>query len=202
MYPIERIFLNENDHEADIICAGSKFLITQSDFEMLDLCEGEDIDEEKYEQLCEADNRLSCIKKAFTHLSYGDMSSKKLYNKLRKRFDKEIAADVVELLKEHNYLDDSSLAERYAENFYEFKLWGPLRIKNNLYSRGFSREDIDQACLFLDGTDHRENILKLINKKFGNNAEIIIEQKQKVCAYLYRMGYVYSDITDVINSME
>ncbi|PKM62358.1 MAG: hypothetical protein CVU97_05810 [Firmicutes bacterium HGW-Firmicutes-21] len=202
MYPVERVSLDGSRHEVNIICAGSSFLITQADFERLNIEEKQSLDEDVYEQLCVSDNRLACIKKAFTHLSYGDMSAKKLTDKLRTKFDKETVNDVVELLRERKYLNDTALAERFAKSFYEFKNWGPIRIKNDLYARGFSREDIDEACAFLEETDHRDNIKRIITDRFGSDTENITEQKQKICAYLFRMGYTYGDITDVINSLE
>ncbi|MDD4164041.1 MAG: RecX family transcriptional regulator [Eubacteriales bacterium] len=201
MYIIERILIDENNHEASVTCTGESFLITLKDIEALNIAEGDDIDEDTYQHLCEAVSRLACIKKAFEYLSYSDMSAKKLSDKLRSRFDKEIIMDVTELLKERGYLNDVSLAERYARSFYEFKHWGPIRIKSDLYSRGFKQEDIAEACSFLDQTDHRENIRHLVEKKYGTDGERLGMQKQKICAYLYRMGYLYEDICDTVNSM-
>lgn len=201
-YIIEKILLDSEKHEANIVCSGSSYLITQADFESLGFEEGETLDEERFERLCEAERKLACIKKAFTHLSYGDMSAKKLADKLSAKFDKQIVGEVIELLKSHGYLNDAALAEKYARSFYDFKQWGPAKIKSDLYARGFSKEDIDASCAFLDELDHREKILDLIYAKFGRDADKINEQKQKVSAYLYRMGYSYSDITDVINSIE
>ncbi|HAN21626.1 MAG: hypothetical protein A2Y15_05810 [Clostridiales bacterium GWF2_36_10] len=201
MFIVERVLIDENNHEANITCGGSSFLITTSDFERLMLNEGDELDEEAYEQLNEANSRLACIKKAFTYLSYGDMSAKKLTDKLCAKFDKNTVTDVVELLKERRYLNDTELAERFAKSFYEFKHWGPIRIKNDLYARGFLKDDINIACEFLEETDHRDNIKSIISEKYGINSELITPQKQKISAYLYRMGYAYGDITDAINSI-
>ena len=201
-YIIEKILLDTENHEASIVCSGNRYLITQVDFEDLGIDEGETLDEELFERLYEADNKLTCIKKAFTYLSYGDMSARKLSDKLRTKFDKHIVSVVIELLKSHGYIDDAALAERFAKSFYDFKHWGPGRIKSDLYARGFSKEDIDVSCAFLDELDHREQILELVYKKFGREADAINEQKQKVNAYLYRMGYSYSDISDVLNSIK
>lgn len=199
---IEKVLLDSDEHEASIVCSGSSYRITQADFEHLGFVEGETLDEERFARLCEADSKLSCIKKAFTYLSYGDLSARKLFDKLRAKFDKSIAGEVIELLKARGYLNDAVLAERYAKNFYELKNWGPNRIKSELYAKGFAKEDIDASCAFLEELDHREKMLALIHNKFGGGAETVGKQKQKVSAYLYRMGYSYSDITDVLNSLD
>lgn len=201
MFVIDRILVDDNKYETNISCAGSTFVITKADFERLNLNEGDEISDELYEELCESETRLACIKKSFTYLSYGDMSAKKMSDKLCAKFDKDIVSDVVELLKERKYLNDAVLAVKYAKSFYEFKLWGPARIKSDLYKRGFLREDINASCEFLEENDHRENIQRIITNKYGVDPEKILIQKQKICAYLYRMGYSYSDITDVISSI-
>ena len=202
MYEVERILVDESRNEAEIVCAGSSFLITRADYERLGFSEGERLDEEIYEKLVGADSKLSCIKKAFGHLAYGDMSAKKLSDKLRARFDRDTVSEVIELLKERGYLDDSALAAKYAASFYQFKLWGPMRIKSDLFSRGFSASDAAQACEFLENEDHRENITRLMQQKFGGDRDAISAQRRKISAYLNRMGYAYGDIADVLNSYD
>lgn len=201
MYRINRILIDESNHEASVTCESSSFFVTTKDVESLSLIEGEEIDEDTYTQLCEADSRLSCIKKAFVYLAYGDLSAKKLTEKLQAKFEKSVVADVIELLQERKYLDDAALAVRYAKSFYEFKLWGPIRIKSDLYTRGFQKEDINEACASLEEYDHRDNIKNIIERKYGASPEKLTLQKQKICAYLYRMGYSYGDISDTINMM-
>lgn len=201
-YIIEKVLLDSKNHEAGVVCSGASFRITQADFEHLGIFEGETLDEEAFAQLCEADSKLSCIKKAFSYLSYSDMPAKKLADKLRAKFEKHIVDAVIELLKARGYLNDSLLARKYAQNFYEIKRWGPNRIKSELYAKGFAKEDIDASCAFMEELDHREKMRALVVEKFGGDAEAVSGQKQKVSAYLYRMGYSYSDITDVLNSLE
>ena len=49
---------------------------------------------------------------------------------------------------ERGYINDSRLAERYTETFYEFKNMGLNKIRNELYRRGISKEDIDKNIIF------------------------------------------------------
>ena len=130
MYIIERVYKDENSNEAVIICEGQSYRITAQDLASLSIEEGESIDDEKLELIEEAVLRLSCIKKAFDYLSYGDLSEKQLRDKLARKFPKELSSDVAALFVERGYVNDARLAERYAETFYCFKNMGLARIRN------------------------------------------------------------------------
>ena len=145
MYKINSIRRNDDSNEAVVICNDEYFRITVRDLENLELEEGMDIDDETYQLLNEGVERLSCIKKAFDFLSYGDLSEKQLRDKLMRKFNKELASDVAELFVERGYVNDLRLAERYVETFYVFKNMGFNRIRSELYKRGISKENIDLA---------------------------------------------------------
>ena len=124
MFTVTRIYKDENSNEVTVVCNGESYRITVFDFEALKLEEGAEIDEETLDHLTSSVERLSCIKKAFDFLSYGDLSEKQLRDKLCRKFSKELSADVASLFVERGYVNDNELAKRYAETFYEFKNMG------------------------------------------------------------------------------
>lgn len=202
MFTVTRIYKDENSNEATVICDGESYRITVHDLETLELEEGTEIDEEKIELLSSSVQRLACIKKAFDFLSYGDLSKRQLYDKLCRKFPKELSADVAALFVERGYVNDNTLAKRYAETFYEFKNMGIARIKNELYKRGISKEDIEDAiCQYVD-LDQSERIEKFITKKYDMSRIDDIKYKQKVYAGAVRAGFSGSDIVDVIRKFE
>lgn len=193
------IYENSEKHEVTVKCSGEEFLITQADFRNLDISEGDFVSDEIYSALENAAAKLSCIKSAFSMLSYNDMSSGKLKRKLSQKYDKDIVSEVTDMLKERGYINDSSLALRYAESFYTSKKWGPARIKSELYSRGFSVDDINTAVEELEDKDHSENIRALLAGKYSTEALSDRDTARKAAAYLYRQGYESSDIYGIIN---
>lgn len=190
---------NSEKHEVTVNCSGEVYLITQADFRSLGINEGDFVSEEVQQALENAATKLACIKSAFSMLSYNDMSSGKLKRKLSQKYDKDIASEVTDMLKERGYINDTSLALRYAESFYTSKRWGPARIKSELFSRGFSSDDINAAIEELEDKDHGENIRALLESKYSKEALADRDTARKAAAYLYRQGYESSDIYEIIN---
>lgn len=190
---------NSEKNEVTVKCSGEHYLITRADFFDIGINEGDFLSEEKIEAIERAALKLSCIKSAFSMLSYNDMSSGKLTRKLCAKYDKDLVLEVVNLMSDRGYLNDTALAIRYAESFYAFKRWGPARIKSELYTRGFSSCDINEALATVEDNDHSENIRHLLESKY---TKAQLEDKavaRKAAAYLYRQGYDSSDIYEVIN---
>ncbi len=190
---------NKEKREVTVKCSGENYLITQSDYNSMEIEEGDFLSEEKTEALEYAAKKLSCIKSAFSMLSYNDMSSGKLKRKLFQKHEKEIAETVIQMLLERGYLNDEALAYRYAESFYSSKKWGPARIRNELFARGFSSSDINNAIEQFDNIDHSENIRALLESKYSKVQLSDRDTARKAAAYLYRQGYESSDIYEIIN---
>lgn len=202
MYVIDSVIRNEGSNEAVIVCGGDTFRVTMHDLLSLGVNEGDRVGEEIYEEICSARDRLLCIKKAFDHLSYGDLSKKQLFDKLSKKFPKDLCADVADLFADRGYIDDARLAERYAETFYEFKNMGLGKIREQLYRRGISKEDIENALAKYSDIDQRGRIIAYIEKKYDTNALSDDKYRRKVYAGLMRAGFSGSDVADVLRNYE
>ncbi len=201
MYVVEKLLRDEEQHEALVYCAGNRFRITLVDCELLSIDQGTVLTEEAYEQLLAADMRLACIQKAFSFLSYGDLSKKRLTEKLRRSFPKELCEETVDLLESRGYLNDLRLAGRYAENYYVLRSYGPMRIKQELYGKGFPIDVIEQTLEPYFFADHREKIVELIEKKYARETLSDAAVRRKVSVYLNRYGYAWSEIADVLNEL-
>ena len=202
MYTVTRILKNDNSNEATVICDGERYRITAYDLEALHLEEGSEVDDETIEGLALAVDRLACIKKAFDFLSYGDLSEKQLRDKLCRKFSKELSTDVAALMVERGYVNDNLLAKRYAETFYEFKNMGLTRIKNELYKRGISKVDIEDAISKYVELDQFDRIEAFVTKKYDMSRINDIKYKQKVYAGAIRAGFSSSDVVDFISKFE
>ncbi len=202
MYKISKICCNEGSNEALVYCNNEVFHITLHDLNSLGIAEDDVVNEEIVSLLIEASQRLLCIKKSFDYLSYGDLSEKQLRDKLCRKFPKELSADVAKLMVDRGYINDAFLAERYSETFYEFKNMGLGKIRNELYRRGISKENIDNALEKYENEDQYERILQFINKKYDITLLNDIKYKRKVYAGALRAGFNGSDIGDVLRNFE
>ena len=204
MYTVERLFRDEEKHEALVDCKPEeggrpeRFRVTLVDCDALGLDVGVVLSEESYALLCEAQERLACVQKAFVFLSYGDLSRKKLIEKLRRTFPPELCEQTADRLEERGYLDDLRLAERYAESYYEIRSYGPMRIRQELYGKGFTREVIEQALEPYQGLDHREKIAALLEKKYSREALSDPAVRRKASDWLRRSGYGWTEISEVL----
>ncbi|MBQ2254482.1 MAG: RecX family transcriptional regulator [Clostridia bacterium] len=202
MLVLEKLLRDEERKEATAYCGGNRFRITLYDCNRLELEQGMDVSDELLEQLEQADARLSCIQKGFTHLSYGDLSKKKLYEKLRRHYEPALCRETVDLFEERGYLNDLALAERYADNYYSLRSYGPMRIKQELYGKGFTPEVIDTVLEPYRSMDHREKVTELLQQKFRGASFDDPAVKKKASAWLNRQGYGWSDISDVFNDYQ
>lgn len=195
---VTSVLCNTSSHEAVVRAGGEEYLITEADLNDICIAEGDYLTEEQLELLSARADRLACIKAAFSALSYSDMSSGKLVSKLSRRFGKELSQEVADLLSERGYINDAELAKRYASDYYNFRRWGPSRIRSELYSRRFRSEDISEALSEIETADHTENIEHLITAKYDAALLSDPDIRRRAAAYVYRCGYDSSDIYEVI----
>lgn len=202
MYLITAVTSDENSKEVYVVCADEGYRITVHDAETIGICEGAELDGDSFAALCEAGERLACIKKAFDFLSYGDLSRRQLCERLCRKFSKEMSADVASLMEERGYIDDRRLAEKYAETFYVFKNMGLSRIKNELYRRGIGREDIESALARYENEPQAERALEYAKKKFDLTLVSDRKYRAKVYSALMRAGFSGGDISDALRDFE
>ncbi len=202
MYKIESIRRNDDSKEAVVICSGEYFKITVHDLDNFNIEEDDIVDEDVFSSLSDASERLSCIKKAFDFLSYGDLSEKQLRDKLMRKFNKTLADDVSALFAERGYVNDLRLAERYAETFYEFKNMGLRRIRVELMRRGISKQNIDIALSKYEEEDQLCRVEEFVRKKYDVSRLDDLNYRRKVYAGAVRAGFDSSEISDFLRNFE
>ncbi|MBQ6182427.1 MAG: RecX family transcriptional regulator [Clostridia bacterium] len=192
--PVTSVSADQAKHEITVECGGT-FIITESDFLALDIAQTATADPEK---LSFCADKLACIKKSENYLSYGDLSERKLREKLKDKFEPRVIDTVVNMLRDKGYIDDASLAERYASELARTRLWGVKRISQYLYAKGFRREDIAGACDSLDAESMRAYLRELIEK---TAPKADLSTPKAVSAYgakLYRLGWDWDEIKPAI----
>ena len=199
MMIIKKISVDESRHEAIVFCDSSSYRITEYDCIRLSLAQGMELSEELLAEVQQSEMRLSCIQKAFSYLSYGDQSKKRLYEKLHRAFPAELCKEVVELMEERGYINDLRLADRYADNYYSLRSYGPLRIKQELHGKGFTYATIETVVEPYTALDHSEKIMELLGHKFSRISSADYTAKKKAVAWLNRQGYSWSDMSEAIN---
>ncbi len=142
-------------------------------------------------KLCDA------IRKGMELLGYGAMSRRRLIQKLTVRgFERETAEEAVAYLYDHGAFCEETDALRFAEQGVK-KLWGPRRIREDLFARGFDAEAVSVAMESLEDVDFTENCARVISKKYGE-IPASPNEKKKMIAALMRLGYTSEQIREAM----
>lgn len=190
--------LFKSEGEALVEAHGVKYRITIADYERSGIVQGGRITEESLEFLTEAEEKLRCIKKAFNYLSYKAHSKRGLGKKLKNAaFSDTAIVKTLFLLEEKGYLDDLTLCKEYAEYFQKRKNYGVMRIKKELYAKGFDKEAIDRATDELDETPEGV-ITELLLKKFPHLNPEDRQARAKAVSFLTARGFGYDEINNAI----
>lgn len=109
---------------------------------------GDPFGEEEQDALLLAVKLIPATEKAYQYLGYGDLSRKKLYEKLtRFGIEPEVAEATCDKMEQKGFINDETLAHKLAEKFAAVKHWGPRRILPEVIQRGIdpslAREAVD-----------------------------------------------------------
>ena len=161
--------------------------------------EGCDITEEQLNTLLATSQRNRAKERALYLLGLRDYSCHELEQKLYTEATPEIAAAVVERLREVGLLDDERYAARLARSLSEQKHYPRRRIEQELRRRGISNGLIQTVVSDLDGEDF-EQALALLQKKYYNKLNDP-DSRRRVIAALARRGFSYGAIRRAMDEM-
>lgn len=160
---------------------------------------GLEIDEEKLGAIIKADNFEKAKNKALLSISKTEKSEKKVREKLESDFDKETIDQVVDFLKKYSLVDDERFAERIVNNDLGFKRVGRNKIKQDLYTKGIQRSDIDKAMENIDEDVELDNAIYLAKKRLKRlKGEEPRKIKNKLYQHLAYKGFGYNTVNTAI----
>ena len=145
-------------------------------------------DEELLEFLSQ---KLKAVKYCSYLLSFSDKSERVLKRKMReKEYSPEVIDEALQVLRLGGITDDRELCLRKYISIANSKLYGPYRIKSELFAKGFSSQDIKYAEENCD-VDFEENIKELF-LRLNRMEKLDLSDKavvSKLASKLVRYGY-------------
>ena len=136
--------------------------------------------------------------RALWYLSRGDLSEKKLKEKLiQGGFREDACCAAVSRMKELGLINDEALAERFYEYLSQSGA-SKREILFKLHNKGIPN-DIAKQVIENDSTDESEKLLKLIKTKYASRLDSE-EGVRKTFNTLIRHGYSYSDVRDALKA--
>lgn len=205
---IIKSYISKGGSEVTLECEyKEKYTITRADAKKLSLYDLRD--EDFPVEFCDdgliefLSQKLKAIKYALYLLQFSDKSEVVLKKKMREKdYENDVIDEAIAVMREGGLLDDEKLCLKKYISIANSKLYGPARIKSELYSKGFSSEDINNAQQSAD-IDFYELCSELCEKLLSSGRIDLSDrmQREKFKAKLTRYGYGFDTISRVIEKI-
>ena len=202
---IENIYISKGGSEVTLECEfKQKYTITLGDAKRLGLYGLDDgdfpvrfDDDGLIEFLSE---KLKAIKYACYLLQFSDKSEKKLRQKMReKQYTDEVIDEAFAVMRSSGIISDENLCLKKYVSIANSKLYGPIRIRSELFAKGFSHEDIKTAESIAD-IDFYELCSEMCEKLLSSGRIDLSDrnERDKFKAKLIRYGYGFETVSSVV----
>ena len=129
--------------------------------------------------------------KVLKYIIYKKRSEQEIRNKFAKTIDENMLEDIIEYLKEANYINDKEFIEKTINNFKILKNLSIKEMKYKLMAKGLNKDDIEDY--FYENKEELEeyetkSALNIIYKKSDSMEQDEIKQ------YLLKKGYKRDNI--------
>lgn len=124
--------------------------------------------------------------KVMNYIMYKKRTEYEVRQKFSKIIEKETLEEIIEYVKEAGYLSDTDYIERAINEFMALSNLSIFEIKNKLYAKGISKDDIeDYICEHREELEEYEEMSKenIIAKKSA------IMDERELKNYLYKKGF-------------
>ena len=144
-----------------------------------------------FEKLEEYDRNKT---KVLKYVIYKKRSENEIRRKFQNDIDSNMLEDIIEELKENNYISDTKYIERAVNEFMALKNLSLYKIKYKLQSKGISN-DLIEDYFSANREDLNEYEIKsagnIITKKYDEPAEEIIQN-------LLKKGFEYDNVKEAL----
>lgn len=203
---ITAITPQKNKERYSIFVDGA-FLIGVADSTLLDhgLTTGDEITTTLFRKLQRDEGRHAVKSYMLKLLSRRDHARRELYNKARRKdYSKDVINDVLDELKQKDFIHEEAFAGKFARDKSHLNKWGPSKIKAHLAKKGIAKQVREKAVAeTFDDLDLEERFTKLVKKKRKRflREEDAFKRKKKVFDYLQRKGYYPNTIYRHLNRL-
>ena len=159
--------------------------------------EGNQLSQQKVDDLQNKDQLEGAYQRALNFLSYRIRSEKEIRQNLNKHhIPEEIIEGVLDRLRGASLVDDQDFASQWVENRVHFKPRGKRALSSELLQKGISNQIIEDVLAELN---EEELAYKFARKKITKLSELDEKTFQKkLSGFLTRRGFPYHINKDVI----
>lgn len=135
--------------------------------------------------------------RAYKLLSGKSYSRKKLIEKLLIYGEEDVCEHTADKMEELGLINDETYAMALARDYHNLKGFSGRRIVNELIKKGIDKELANEASQQFEAFDN----IEIINEILCKRVRISLTDKKernRITAYLLRMGYNFEDINSAI----
>ena len=129
--------------------------------------------------------------KVMKFIVYKRRTEQEVRNKFANSIEENMLEDIIEYLKEANYLDDKEYIEKAINNFRRLKNLSLKEIKYKLLAKGLNKNDIEDY--FYEKKDELNEYEKQSAKNIYYKKKKDMEDEE-IKQYLLKKGYSYDNI--------
>jgi len=164
------------------------------------LAEGNQLSQEKINDLQEKDQFEGAYQRAINFLSYRVRSEKEIrQNLIKHQTPDDIVEKVVTRLRDASLVNDRDFAAQWVENRVRFKPRGKRALSSELFQKGIRNEIIEETLSGLDEEELAYQCARSKLSKYHNLEEKVFHKK--LSGLLTRRGFPYHIIKDVVGSL-
>jgi regulatory protein len=158
---------------------------------------GQEISDDKIAQLLDDDARESAYQRALRFMDYRPRTEQEIRQKLAEQaVSEEVAATVIERLKDNGLIDDARFARMWVDNRSELHPRSQRYLRFELQRRGVDPQEIEEA---LEAVDNEAMAYRAATKQARKYKDLDRRVfRQKLTNYLAQRGFNYDTCTQVI----
>lgn len=133
--------------------------------------------------------------KILKYILYKKRSENEVRRKFEKELDENMLEDIIEYLKEANYIDDNDYIRKTVNNFIVLKNLSIKELKYKLLAKGLNKNDIEDYIYENKEELEEYEIKSISNIIYKKSASM---EQDEIKQYLLKKGYKLENINKAI----
>ena len=154
--------------------------------------------------MSEVNSVKEAIHKIEHFCAYQERCHDEVVQKLRTmKMDQNEIDEILAHLIQENYLNESRFACSFARGKHRIKLWGKVRIVNELKLRNISTYNINLALKEITPEEYEANFNTLAERNWNSIQETnVLKKRKKWCDFVLRKGYESTIVYEKVKELE
>jgi regulatory protein len=172
------------------------------------LAAGGEIDQDTFDRLSAAEERECAYRNALNFVSYRPRSSKEVLDKLAKKScERDLAIQIVDLLKDQHLLNDVEFARMYVRDRLKGKPMGKALLRKKLMEKGISFQLSERVLReYVTEEDEEAAAKTLVTRKMKSGASRFskmdpLARQKRLLAYLLQRGFSFEIASKTARSL-